>query len=392
MEPHSIYLHIPFCRHRCGYCDFNTFAGLEDRIPDYIEALIQEIRQAAAGSSVRIPVHTVFFGGGTPSLIPADLMGRVTAGLGEAFDLLPGYEMTLEANPGTVSAQYLRELCGMGFNRISYGMQSARPDELRLLERQHSMFDVIEAVQWAREAGFDNLSLDLIYGLPFQGLADWQQTVEMAVALHPEHLSLYALTIEEGTPLHRMRRKGLIAEPDDDIAADMYEWATDRLETAGFAPYEISNWAQLDGQGTLLACRHNLQYWLARPYFGFGAGAHGYVGEVRAANVRGVNEYIRRIWHNTAHFPLGAAVNETWPIDPRTAMQEMMMVGLRLVESGVERADFLRRFGTHPEDVFGKELHDLTGKGLLEDNGERIRLTRRGRLLGNLVFMQFVGD
>ncbi len=392
MEPHSLYLHIPFCRHRCGYCDFNTFAGLEDRIPDYIEALIQECRQAAAGCTQRIPVHTVFFGGGTPSLIPADLLGRVTACLEDVFDLLPGYEMTLEANPGTVSAPYLQELRQMGFNRISYGMQSARPDELRLLERQHSVFDVIEAVKWAREAGFRNLSLDLIYGLPFQTLADWQQTVEMAVALNPQHLSLYALTIEAGTPLFRMRRKGLIAEPDDDLAADMYEWSAERLEAAGFTQYEISNWARRDEQGRLLDCRHNLQYWLARPYFGFGAGAHGYVGDTRAANVRGVNEYIRRINRGAARFPLGAAVSETWPIDRRTAMQEMMMVGLRLVESGVERADFLGRFGASVDEIFGREIHDLVAKGLLEDGGECIRLTRRGRLLGNLVFMQFVGD
>ncbi len=392
MEPTSIYLHIPFCRHRCGYCDFNTYAGLEDRIGAYIEALCLEIRKVAQAGGQGLPVHTIFWGGGTPSLIPAPLLDQVLQAAAESFDLLPGLENTLEANPGTVTPQYLSALRALGFNRISFGMQSARPDELRLLEREHSVSDVIEAVHWARQAGFDNLNLDLIYNLPAQTLADWQQSVEFAIGLRPEHLSLYSLTIEEGTPMFRWRRRGLIAEPDDDVAADMYEWAGERLEAAGYTQYEISNWARRGADGRLLACRHNLQYWQDRPYFGFGAGAHGYLGETRMANARGVNGYIRMVHEHAAQYPTGPAAVETWPVDARTAMQETMMVGLRLVQDGVTRAAFAGRFGCALDEVFGTEIKDLVGKGLLEDDGERVRLTRHGRLLGNRVFMQFVGD
>jgi oxygen-independent coproporphyrinogen III oxidase len=392
MHPHSIYLHIPFCRHRCGYCDFNTYAGMENVIPAYIEALIQEIRQVGAAGAQRYPVHTVFWGGGTPSLVPIELIAQVVAAMQDAFELLPAYEMTLEANPGTVSPAYLSDLRRLGFNRLSYGMQSAQPAELRLLEREHSLADVADAVKWARQAGFENLSLDLIYGLPFQSLESWQHTLETAIGFNPEHLSLYALTIEEGTPLHRMRSKGLIADPDDDVAADMYEWSMAALEQAGFRQYEISNWAKTDPNGSLYSCRHNLQYWLDQPYFGFGAGAHGYVGDFRTANVRGVREYIRRVSGGAVDFPKGPALHEFWAIDTHTAMQETMMVGLRLTEEGIHRADFIDRFGLPVETVFGREIQDLVQKGLLEDSVTHIRLTRRGRLLGNQVFMQFVGD
>ncbi len=247
---------------------------MEARIPAYMDALDMEIHKVAQSASQAYPIHSIFFGGGTPSLIPADRLEKTLSQIRDHFPLTPDLEMTLEANPGTVSPDYLRRLRQVGFNRISFGMQSARPDELRLLERQHTTFDVIDAVRWSREVGFDNLSLDLIFNLPFQTLADWQLSVETAISLQPEHLSLYALTIEEGTPLFRMRRKGLVAEPDDDLAADMYEWASQRLGDAGFEQYEISNWARRGGDGELLACRHNLQYWKDRPYFGFGAGAH----------------------------------------------------------------------------------------------------------------------
>jgi oxygen-independent coproporphyrinogen-3 oxidase len=390
MDAYSIYLHIPFCRHRCGYCDFNTYAGLADRIPAYIEALRLEIHKMAQASGHRLPVHTIFWGGGTPSLIPPDLLAGVLATISESFDLLPGLENTLEANPGTVSPEYLRALRGLGFNRISFGMQSARPDELRLLEREHSVQDVIEAVRWARQAGFDNLNLDLIFNLPSQTLSDWQQSVEFALGLQPEHFSLYSLIIEEGTPMFRWRRRGLIAEPDEDVSADMYEWAGERLEKAGYAQYEISNWARHAADGSWLTCRHNLQYWQDRFYFGFGAGAHGYLGDMRMANARGVNGYIRMVHEHEAQYPTGPAVVETWPVDARTAMQETMMVGLRLVQAGVTRSDFSARFARTLDEVFPAELHDLVSKGLLEDDGERVRLTQRGRLLGNQVFMQFV--
>ena len=391
MQPHSIYLHIPFCKHRCGYCDFNTYAGMEDRIPEYMNALDLEIHKMARSAGQIIPVHTIFFGGGTPSLIPVDRLEKTLAQIRDHFTLAPDLEITLEANPGTVSIDSLRQLRQAGFNRISFGMQSARPDELRLLERQHTTFDVLDAVRWSREVGFENLSLDLIFNLPFQTLPDWQQTVETAISLQPDHLSLYTLTIEEGTPLFRMRRKGMIAEPDDDLAADMYDWASQRLADAGFEQYEISNWARRSRVGDLLTCRHNMQYWKDRPYFGFGAGAHAYLGDMRLANARGIKGYIRMVRNHEAQFPLGPASVESWPVDQYTEMQETMMVGLRLVQDGVSRLEFANRFGKQVDEVFKLEIQDLLAKKLLEEDGERIRLTHSGRFLSNQVFMQFVG-
>ncbi|MBN2499264.1 MAG: radical SAM family heme chaperone HemW, partial [Anaerolineales bacterium] len=261
MAPISVYLHIPFCRHRCSYCDFNTYAGLESLMPNYVQALCNEVRQFASGSSDKQTVHTVFFGGGTPSLLPVDAFEQIFATLEDCFTILPGSEISLEANPGTVDLDYLRGLRSLGFNRISMGMQSAQPDELRFLERIHDYFDVTQAVRWARQAGFDNLSLDLIFGLPNQTLETWQENVNLALGMAPDHLSMYGLTVEHGTPLYHWVERGLVAEPDPDQAADMYEWAGDRMAGAGFEQYEISNWTGANAAGEARTCRHNLQYW-----------------------------------------------------------------------------------------------------------------------------------
>lgn len=397
MQPHSIYLHIPFCRHRCAYCDFNTYAGQEAQISAYIQALCREIEQVSRAAPQRLPVHTIFFGGGTPSLVPASQLAKVMETLGSNFDLHPELEASLEANPGTVNPEYLEALRGAGFNRLSFGVQSAHPDDLRLLERQHDFMDVVQAVKWARQAGFDNLSLDLIFGVPFQTLERWQNTLNLALGLHPEHLSLYALTVEHGTPFAHWARRGLVPLPDDDLAADMYEWAAQRLEEAGYHQYEISNWAKMNSSGRLLSCRHNLQYWRGLPYLGFGAGAHGYAAATRTANVLSIPAYIRRCADDTPQpFPVGPAAANALSLDARTEMQEMMMVGLRLTEEGVAEAAFMARFGSRLEDIFGAEIEQLLKLELLEWHGEaenrRVRLTRRGRLLGNQVFMQFVGS
>lgn len=394
MDAFSIYLHVPFCKHRCAYCDFNTYAGQGQYTAAYIRAMCREIELVAGAAPRRLPVHTIFFGGGTPSLIPAPLMDEVMQALRAAFDLLPGYEATLEANPGTVSREYLQSLRNSGFNRLSFGVQSAHPDDLRLLERQHDYFDVVRAVTWARQAGFDNLSLDLIFGLPFQSLERWQQTVELVLGLRPEHLSLYALTVEHGTPFRRWAERGLVPLPDDDLAADMYEWVADRLESAGFRQYEISNWARLTGKGEQLTCRHNLQYWRNWPYLGFGAGAHGFAAGCRTANVLAIPAYIRACQQGQVReFPLGPALANAVTVDQKDEMQETMMVGLRLTQEGVDSGAFEARFGRSLMDMFGKEITRLEKVGLLEWTADRrLHLTRRGRLLGNQVFMQFVGD
>jgi len=412
--PYSLYFHIPFCVHRCAYCDFNTYAGQESLIPAYVDALCNEIRSVASSAPERLTAHTIFFGGGTPSLLTPRQYEQIFNAIRKNIEVLFDAEVSLEANPGTVTLDYLRDLHGLGFNRISLGVQSAHPDELRQLERIHDYFDVIEAVTWARQAGFDNLNLDLIFGLPEQSLDRWQATVKLVLGLAPEHLSLYALTVEHGTPFGRWAARGLLPVPDSDLAADMYEWAGDFLASNGYEQYEISNWARSkDESGKMkdeesnpsFACKHNLQYWRNLPYLGFGAGAHGWASGYRYSNVLRIKTYIERLKPDYLipdyPFPLSpATVNQT-KISMHTEMQETMLTGLRLTREGVSAEDFAGRFGVQMRDVFGKEIDELLGLGLLEwadsplFSGEglgvrSLRLTRRGRLLGNQVFMRFV--
>jgi oxygen-independent coproporphyrinogen-3 oxidase len=407
MDLYSLYLHVPFCRHRCSYCDFNTFAGLERLIPSYVDAICREICQVSASADQRIPVHTVFFGGGTPSLLPASDLTMILDTLRARFVFQEQMEVTLEANPGTVTPDFLSAIRRSGVNRLSYGMQSAHPDDLRLLERQHDFFDVVQAVEWARQAGFENISLDLIFGLPEQTIDRWQETLERALGMQPDHLSLYALIIEHGTPLQKRWARGLVPLVDEDLAADMYEYAMDRLEQAGFEQYEISNWARRGPGGYLLSSRHNLQYWYNRPYLGFGSGAHGFAAGIRTMNVGGIKPFIDRCnaagrcqAANPAVFPAGPATRRTIPVDTKVEMQETMMVGLRLTQEGISAEAFEARFGQTLQVAFGAVIEPLVQKRLLEWVAEdstgparrRLRLTRRGRSLGNQVFMHFVGE
>jgi len=410
MTPHSIYLHIPFCQHRCNYCDFNTYAGLEKFIPGYVDALIKEIQILAAGLGQPRSVHTIYFGGGTPSLLPAHAFEKILQTLDAAFDLETPIEISLEANPGTLSLPYLRALKEIGFNRISLGMQSAHPDELVFLERLHDYVDVVEAVKWARQARFDNLSLDLIFGLPEQQIDVWRDTLDLALRLNPEHFSLYALTIEHGTPLGHWADRGLIPEPDPDMAADMYELACETLSGAGYVQYEISNWAYSSSvergasseclstlhasrSTPLFACHHNLQYWRNQPYLGLGAGAHGFVDGTRTESVLSPRAYIQRLTEinsSSPPFPRTPATTQANRIDKDTEMRETMLMGLRLTRAGVSDERFRTRFGISINEVFGDEISELVKWGLLEWVGEILRLTPRGRLLGNQVFMHFV--
>ncbi|MEX1071545.1 MAG: radical SAM family heme chaperone HemW [Anaerolineales bacterium] len=390
-SPYSLYLHIPFCIHRCGYCDFNTYAGLENLIPAYVDALITEVCYVALASGARLPVHTIFFGGGTPSLLPVDKVAEILAAIRESYDLAADAEISLEANPGTLSLEKLHGLREAGINRLSLGVQSANPEELRLLERQHDFVDVIQAVKWARQAGFDNLNLDWIFGLPGQSLASWQQNINMAVELDPEHLSLYALSIEHGTPFKEMSSRGLLPLPDPDLAAEMYEWASARLNEAGYLQYEISNWAKSGPGGKPLACRHNLQYWHNLPYIGLGAGAHGFVDGLRIANTLAPSAYIKRLKDGGKFaWPRTPATATAEPVNAQREMGETMMMGLRLVDEGISKGSFSRRFGEQLEAVYGNQIKRLEELKLLEAAGDALRLTERGRLLGNQVFMEFV--
>ena len=411
--PYSLYFHIPFCTHRCAYCDFNTYAGQEDLIPIYVEALCKEIRSVALSAQGHLQVHTLFFGGGTPSLLTPAQFDRILQTVHNNFDLYPSgtsgtsdtSETSLEANPGTVTLDSLRGFHQAGFNRISFGAQSFHAGELQQLERIHSPYDVFDAIRWARKAGFDNINLDLIYGLPEQSLSNWQASLCHAVDIGPEHLSLYALTIEPGTPFGRWAARGLLPMTDPDLAADMYEAATDYLEGQGYEQYEISNWSKPGFQ-----CRHNLQYWYNQPYLGFGAGAHGCASGLRIANTLYIKSFLKHLSTDTTTpenlFPLSPATVSKTVLTPHVEMQETLLLGLRLTHAGVSLDAFHARFGRNLMDVFSREIDSLITLGLLEyittidpsptgrgeGVGETLRLTRRGRLLGNQVFMRFVGD
>jgi oxygen-independent coproporphyrinogen-3 oxidase len=399
----ALYVHVPFCQARCLYCDFNTYAGLETLRPAYVAAVGREI-EAAGKRWGHLAVPTIYFGGGTPSFLPPELLSQLLHTIHLTFHVSKGAELTLEANPGTVTAEKSHRLQELGVNRLSLGVQSAHDDELRLLGRIHTWAQAEEAVKVARIAGFDNLNLDLIFGLPRQTSARWQDTLEAALALEPEHLSLYCLSVEEGTPLQRQIASGELPPPDEDLAADMYVQAEEMLARAGFFHYEISNWARtnvaaqrwwpepetsypgpvtVSEQVSPFVCRHNLTYWRNEPWLGVGAGAHSWLDGRRWANVCHPQEYIAALEQD------GTPVAQVETIDRRLEMGEVMMLGLRLAE-GVDTTRFQVHFGIGLEAAFGKELAELRDLGLLEWDGHLARLTALGRLLGNQVFVHFV--
>jgi oxygen-independent coproporphyrinogen-3 oxidase len=422
MHGWSLYLHIPFCKVRCAYCDFNTYAGLDGLMHPYAAALEREVRAVGgAAGDTAAPVHTAFFGGGTPSLLPLECYARLFAALRDSFELTPDCEITLEANPRTVTPRYLEGLRALGVNRLSFGVQSTHAAELRLLDRLHSYEDVVAAVAMARQAGFDRaapgshgLNLDLIFGVPHQTLAMWQASVLRVLALEPEHLSLYALSLEHGTPMRAWVYGGLLPMPDPDLAAEMYDWVDETLSAHGYQQYEISNWGLRKDEGGRMtdekassslddfilhpssviphyACRHNLQYWRNRPYLGFGAGAHGCAEGFRYSNVLAPAAYIERLSDGEARpFPFSAATVQTIPVNRETAMGETMMLGLRLVREGVREAEFRARFGLSLGERYRRPLRHLKALGLVEWDETGARLTRAGRLLGNRVFREFV--
>lgn len=388
----ALYLHIPFCTSKCGYCDFNSYEGLDHVVPDYTPALLREMELwAPAARSYR--VDTIFFGGGTPSLTAIDDMRLIADGLHSLFDVSPGAEWTLEANPTELTREHLEGLRGIGVNRLSMGVQSMHADELELLEREHSPERVVQAVQDARAAGFDNLNLDLIFGLIGHSLDRWQSTLEQVLAFDPEHLSCYALTVEPGTALYYRVQKGILQDPDPDLAAEQYEWTRERLARAGYQQYEISNWAK-PGR----ACRHNLVYWRAEPYLGMGAGAHSFFVGRRMANVDSPARYVEAV--NTSYeerhaSPTGRAelrqVAGGETPDEETLRADAMILGLRLME-GVATDEFRQRFGVSVDDAFGSALQRHERLGLLERAEDRVRLTERGLLLANEVFVDLLPD
>lgn len=390
--PFGIYLHVPFCVRKCRYCDFVTYTGRDSLIPAYVEALIAEIAQLPRRRVAPLPtVSSVFWGGGTPSLLPPDAFARVHAALGRAFGWRGGdreaAEITVEANPETVDEAYWSALRANGVNRVSLGVQSFQPTGLLALDRDHDAATAIRAVEAAQRAGLPQVSLDLIFGWAGQTAAEWRADLAQALALGVQHLSLYALTVEEGTALEADIARGRVLAPSDDHQADRYEEAIAALGAAGYDGYEISNWAYAPPgtpPGTNRS-RHNSLYWRNGEYLGFGVGAHSHFRGERFGNGRLVRRYIEAVRAGN-HAP---AFTET--IGAATAMSETLMLGLRLRE-GVARAAFADRHGRTLDAAYGAQLATLAPFDLLDDTGAAVRLTQRGRLVANEILVRFLAD
>ena len=380
----ALYIHVPFCQTKCAYCNFNTYERIERLIPGYLEAVKHEAAYWG-GALERPAVGSVFFGGGTPSWLPPAELAGVLDSVRDAFRVEEDAEITAEVNPGDAAAASLAVWREAGINRLSFGVQSLRDDELALLTRRHSAREAVEAVGRARQAGFENVSVDLIYGLPRQTVAQWEESLAGAASLGVEHVSLYALGIEEGTPLHRDVEAGRVPPPDPDLAAEMYELAEQRLAEAGYEHYEISNWAK-PGR----ASRHNLTYWRNGPFVGLGPGAHSYLPPTRFWNIKPPAEYVRRLRQpppTPSIIEVRDAIDGSPVVEDRRTLDdaglaaETAILHLRLA-SGLAEADI------PPEAA--SVLDEFEGYGMVERAGGAVRLTSKGRLLSNELFARLL--
>ncbi len=382
--PFGVYLHVPFCAHICPYCDFNTYAGQSHLIPRYVDALQRDIMRQGQNVDGR-EAATIFFGGGTPSLLPASDVARLVDACRASFNVVADAEITLEANPNGVDEAYFDALLDAGINRLSIGAQTLHHRGLRALGRLHEANDTARAVIAARSAGFTNISLDLIFGWPGQTLADWETDLTAVLRGHlggtaPDHLSLYNLIVEPGTPLHDAVSRGILSVPDDDAGADLYETAISHLAAAGYTHYEVANWARDSSH----VSRHNLVYWRNGEYVGVGAGAHGHLSSHRTMNHLLPTTYCQAI--EGGENP----VSNSEDIPPTTAMAETMMLGLRLLEEGISAGAFDRRHGHTLDEVYGPTIDQLVAQDLMIRSGDRLRLTPRGLMLANDVCARFV--
>lgn len=379
------YVHIPFCKVRCGYCDFNTYTASEldgAKQSDYTDILIAEIELSAqviadAGLPKR-KLSTVFFGGGTPTLLPAADLVKILAALRDAFEIAPGAEVTTEANPDTVNHEYLRELRDGGFNRVSFGMQSAVASVLATLERTHDPANVSVAVAAAKQLGL-RTSVDLIYGAPGETLDEWRQSVIAAIEMEPDHISAYALIVEDGTKLARQIKSGQLAEPDEDLQADKYELADQMFAEAGFDWYEVSNWSR----GEQNASAHNISYWASQDWWGYGPGAHSHFGGVRWWNVKHPTAYASKLAEGNSP----AAGRET--LSDKTRLEERILLEIR-IRDGLN-VDLAKEVSAHASQLIAGFIADelVDAKAAI---GGVLRLTLKGRLLADSLVRQLLAD
>ncbi len=377
MEPIGLYLHIPYCLHKCGYCDFNSHNIDEAEMESYVQALLLEMKHAAKGSKDR-RVDTIFFGGGTPTTLPFADLARILKACHQQFQVDPEAEITCEANPATIPQTDLAQLREAGFNRLSIGVQSFDPDELKRLERVHSVNEVYLTVERARKAGFDNLSLDLMFGLPGQTARLWESNLQKAIGLNTEHLSAYNLTIEPDTVFYKQQSQGQLKMPPDDFQRELFEITIDTLTGAGYEHYEISNYAKPGKK-----CRHNLNYWVDGEYLGLGAGASSFFNGERYKNINLPARYIAQTNESET------AVESRETPDRSQRMGEAVMLGLRL-RKGLNLTTFENQFGITFQEAFGETVERLENMELLELHGDRAALTREGLFVADSVIVEFI--
>lgn len=393
MKKLGIYIHIPFCLSKCNYCDFTSFAGFErETFENYTKALILEIKGYAEGSQViggknMLPsdyiVDTIFMGGGTPSLFPLDLLTEIVRAISDCFIISESLEFTIESNPKTLNRQSLSEYLNLSINRLSMGAQSFDNDVLQMLGRAHDSSDIEQSYFMARNAGFKNINLDFIFGIPNQSMASWEDTIRKAKALNPEHLSIYNLKIEENTPFNQMLKEGKIAEIDDKLDRRMYRVALDSLTSKTryedikdkYNRYEISNLAHKGYE-----CQHNLKYWSMEEFLGIGLNAHSYINKARTSNINNLKDYLS----NKGTFKIWEHKN-----DIEDEISEYIFTGMRKT-SGISNKEFYDNFNFNIDDKFGDEIEKLTREKLITKTNNSLRLTMKGVNISNYVLSHFV--
>ena len=368
----GLYIHIPFCKSKCLYCDFCSYSGMSGLMTDYSKALAGEIAEAAVDG-----IKSIFIGGGTPTYLSLEGWGIIGEAIGR-LNLMEGAEFTVEANPGTFDEEKLKALMDMGANRLSIGLQAVQDSHLKRLGRIHTYGEFLKGYRTARKLGFGNINVDLMFGLPGQSLEDWKESLKKITELDPEHISCYSLIIEEGTEFWRLFEEGSLQLPDEETERAMYRHTLEFLREKGYSQYEISNFSKPGKE-----CRHNLIYWNLEEYIGCGAGAHSFVDGVRLSNPSGVEEYIGFMEGG------GPGKREVHENTAEDTMEEFMFMGLRKT-AGIGLPDFRERFGQDIYQVYGDVIRKFEGRGLLVAEGGRIRLTDKGVELSNSVMCEFI--
>ena len=379
MKEIGVYIHIPFCKSKCIYCDFNSFAKKDNCIEEYINAVIKEIKEYAKQNK-DVLIKTIYIGGGTPSYINEKYINKILETLKNNFEILSNAEITIEINPGTVNRKKLNTYYKAGINRLSIGLQSTNDKLLKQLGRVHDFEDFLETLRLANTIGFSNISADCMIGLPNQTIYDVEETLNVLINLRLTHISVYSLIVEPNTPLEKKINSGELKLPDEEIERYMYWFAKRKLEENGYLHYEISNFAK-----PLFRSKHNLDCWNQKEYKGFGVSASSYENEIRYTNISSIEKYVENV--QNGQFKKNYIVEEKQ--DREVMMKEYMLLGLRKI-TGVSINQFRKKFGTIPIFKYNKEITKLTNEGLIESNGINIRLTKKGLDLANLVWEEFV--